>query len=249
MALLRGGLHAHTNFSDGLLGPREMMEAYRERGFDFVAFTDHDDNLALGYEEAVRALMPGDGIVVIPGLEMTVLSLGGVHVGHLWGEREELYIYNHPSFPYVPPRRVMEVVHRLPPGMNVSAIEVCRAGILLPEFITPEIPLVKVASDDAHRLSDVGRAWVRVDARPDADSILRAIANGDVEIEVDEARQPAGVRVALSAGLRVGVGTLRYAARHWKEGHARPDACGEKQDRNGEGAPAAEGKRKGGVRA
>lgn len=38
----RGALHVHTVLSDGTATPREMVEAYRGAGFDFVTLTDHD---------------------------------------------------------------------------------------------------------------------------------------------------------------------------------------------------------------
>ncbi len=40
--LLKGSLHIHTTCSDGEMTPQEVANAYAERGFDFIAFTDHD---------------------------------------------------------------------------------------------------------------------------------------------------------------------------------------------------------------
>lgn len=37
----KGNLHLHSTRSDGKLGPGEVLAAYRERGYDFVALTDH----------------------------------------------------------------------------------------------------------------------------------------------------------------------------------------------------------------
>lgn len=37
----RGNIHSHSTRSDGLLSPADVVEAYRERGYDFVAITDH----------------------------------------------------------------------------------------------------------------------------------------------------------------------------------------------------------------
>jgi len=37
----KGNLHTHTTASDGLLSPEEAIAWYRERGYDFVALTDH----------------------------------------------------------------------------------------------------------------------------------------------------------------------------------------------------------------
>lgn len=37
----RGNLHCHSDRSDGALTPAELVRAYREAGYDFVAITDH----------------------------------------------------------------------------------------------------------------------------------------------------------------------------------------------------------------
>jgi len=39
---LKGALHTHTSESDGIQSPADVVSAYRERGFHFVVFTDHD---------------------------------------------------------------------------------------------------------------------------------------------------------------------------------------------------------------
>jgi hypothetical protein len=37
----RGNLHTHSTRSDGTLAPEAVIAAYRERGYDFLALTDH----------------------------------------------------------------------------------------------------------------------------------------------------------------------------------------------------------------
>ncbi len=37
----RGNIHSHSTRSDGLLSPADVVQAYRERGYDFIAITDH----------------------------------------------------------------------------------------------------------------------------------------------------------------------------------------------------------------
>lgn len=37
----KGGLHIHTNVSDGRKSPAEATELYRSMGYDFIALTDH----------------------------------------------------------------------------------------------------------------------------------------------------------------------------------------------------------------
>jgi hypothetical protein len=38
----KAALHVHTTRSDGRLSPKEVIEAYRQRGYDVLAVTDHD---------------------------------------------------------------------------------------------------------------------------------------------------------------------------------------------------------------
>ena len=37
----RGNLHCHSDRSDGLCGPDEVVAAYRDAGYDFIALSDH----------------------------------------------------------------------------------------------------------------------------------------------------------------------------------------------------------------
>jgi predicted metal-dependent phosphoesterase TrpH len=37
----RGNLHCHSSRSDGLLGPEELVAAYRDAGYDFLCLSDH----------------------------------------------------------------------------------------------------------------------------------------------------------------------------------------------------------------
>lgn len=37
----RGNLHGHSTGSDGMLSPADVCAAYRARGYDFIAVTDH----------------------------------------------------------------------------------------------------------------------------------------------------------------------------------------------------------------
>jgi hypothetical protein len=53
------------------------------------------------------------------------------------------------------------------------------------------IPLVKVATDDAHRPLHFGRAWIEVEASRDRDAIIRAIRAGDVQLGFRQPELPA----------------------------------------------------------
>jgi hypothetical protein len=40
-SFFKGNIHSHSSNSDGLLSPRDVACAYHERGYDFIAITDH----------------------------------------------------------------------------------------------------------------------------------------------------------------------------------------------------------------
>ena len=65
----KGNLHTHTTHSDGDLSPKEMAARYRDKGYDFLAITDHD-RCPEGTEwERWLATVP---LLLIPGVECSV---------------------------------------------------------------------------------------------------------------------------------------------------------------------------------
>ena len=73
-------LHTHTNYSDGSLEPRALVELAKQRNLSAISITDHDT--VDGLEEALKY---GNelGIEVIPGLEVST-DIDGEEV-HLLG--------------------------------------------------------------------------------------------------------------------------------------------------------------------
>jgi DNA polymerase (family 10) len=85
---IRGDVHMHTNATDGRNTIREMAEAAMERGYEYIAITDHSKNLAMtnGLDDAraiehiqrireVDAELEGR-IRVFPGIEVDILGDG-----------------------------------------------------------------------------------------------------------------------------------------------------------------------------
>jgi len=180
MALLRGNLHAHTTFSDGIRTPAALVDEYERRGYDFLAITDHFDHDNLvhpDYEDAIATLE--SELLIFRGIELDYPRLSQ-HVGRVHGDAETLYILNHPAR-YK--QSVDETVDRIREirryGWPLEAIEVTDTGTKTMPYDSDEIPLRKVATDDAHRPPHFGRAWIEVDAPRDRDAIIRAILAGD----------------------------------------------------------------------
>lgn len=84
---LKGDVHMHTVATDGKCTIEEMAEAARERGYEYMAITDHSKNLAfangLDDKRAVehikkirKAAKKIEGITVFAGIEVDILADG-----------------------------------------------------------------------------------------------------------------------------------------------------------------------------
>lgn len=73
--------HIHSNFSDGVLDPEEIVDRYEKRGFKFISITDHDN--IRGSEKAFN-YAKGKSIKVVPGIELSTRSIEGYEV-HVLG--------------------------------------------------------------------------------------------------------------------------------------------------------------------
>ena len=86
---IRGGLHAHTTWSDGRDSLEDMAAAARERGFDYLAITDHGPTVRVangldpkrlceqaGAIEALDAEL--DDLTLLKGCEVDILADGSL---------------------------------------------------------------------------------------------------------------------------------------------------------------------------
>lgn len=72
----KGNLHTHTTLSDGRISPEEAIRVYRERGYSFLAITDH------------KIFYPGaeeDGFVLLGGTELNRNDNGEDRAWHIIG--------------------------------------------------------------------------------------------------------------------------------------------------------------------
>lgn len=86
-ALLRGDLHAHSDWSDGLTSIDLMVDAARALGHEYLALTDHSPRLRvanglsaerLREQLGVVAGMSGDGFTLLSGIEVDILDDGAL---------------------------------------------------------------------------------------------------------------------------------------------------------------------------
>jgi len=86
---IRGDLHIHTNYSDGVGTIGEMVEAARKRGYSYLAITDHSRSLviarglSLEQIKVQRAEITGlnekyDDFTVLSGIEVDILPDGSL---------------------------------------------------------------------------------------------------------------------------------------------------------------------------
>jgi DNA polymerase (family X) len=86
---IRGDVHMHTTETDGRATLEEMAEAARERGYEYIAITDHskalamanglDEDRAVAFAARVRQInRNGLGIRVFSGIECDILKEGAL---------------------------------------------------------------------------------------------------------------------------------------------------------------------------
>jgi len=89
LADLKGDLHAHTKATDGRNTIKEMVEAARKRGFEYLAITDHSRRLAMAHgldpkrlfeqlEEIDRLNEASPGLMILKGIEVDILEDGSL---------------------------------------------------------------------------------------------------------------------------------------------------------------------------
>ncbi|MCX7680095.1 MAG: PHP domain-containing protein [Spirochaetes bacterium] len=174
---MKGCIHIHTNCSDGDLSPQQVADEYSRRGYDFIAFTDHDYLLKPNYREEYARVKTD--MIVFHGVELTVFAKGYMHINRIEGVSEVLHVFNHLSEYGLSAAQVCERVEFLSGMYPIDAVEITSKGFRVREFEEINISLPKIASDDAHGLVGIGRAWIELDARRNKDSIIKAIKAGD----------------------------------------------------------------------
>jgi len=157
--------------------PQEVAGAYQERGFDFIAFTDHDFLLKSGSEEIYERVK--SDLIIFPGIEQTVFLKGYVHVSRVEGHEEVLHIFNHLGQYNLSLEQILDRIRAVAEIFPLDAVEVTTNGFRCREYEIPEIPYPKIAADDSHGEEGIGRAWIELEAKRNKDSILRAIKRGD----------------------------------------------------------------------
>jgi predicted metal-dependent phosphoesterase TrpH len=174
--LLKGALHVHTTCSDGELTPQEAANAYEERGFDFIAFTDHDYLVKPNYRELYSQVK--SRMILFHGIELTVFVKGYVHVNKIEGDEEVLHVFNHIGEYDLTRAQIRDRTKKIAEKFPLDAVEITSKGFREKKIESLDLPYPMIASDDMHTRVGIGRAWIELDAPRDKDAILRAIKKG-----------------------------------------------------------------------
>lgn len=189
-------LHVHTRRSDGRYEPADLARRYRDAGYTFVCFTDH--NTVTRCDDVCDA-----SFLVLPGVEETIvrgLPPLGPHLGRLLvndvlgaGGAEErirrtlaaggVPCLNHPSWPgnLWSGAWSLSVMRSMPGPLLIeiwnphsNSDEDARRWTLAARAHGPGTPLVAVAADDCHVDAQFDRAWVMVKVVEISAAALRA---------------------------------------------------------------------------
>ncbi|MDD2553782.1 MAG: DNA polymerase/3'-5' exonuclease PolX [Desulfotomaculaceae bacterium] len=86
---IKGDLHLHTDWSDGLSTIEQVIKRAREKGYEYIAVTDHSQSLKIAgglsldklkeQHREIRSLNKKiDGLTILTGIEVDILPGGGV---------------------------------------------------------------------------------------------------------------------------------------------------------------------------
>ena len=198
----RGSVHVHSTVSDGELTPDQVVAWYRDRGYHFVALTDHR------VWSAGRA--GGDGMLVLSGIELDGVDLqsGPYHIVGLglngppdWSPDGQVplqasvdalraaggrVILAHPYWIGQLSKDLLEVEQCIAIEVYNGGCEVDDAKgystVHWDDLLAAGRPLWGVAVDDAHwrdGSKDAGLGWIWVKAAAlTAEAILSALEEG-----------------------------------------------------------------------
>jgi DNA polymerase (family 10) len=202
---IRGDVHMHTVETDGRNTIEEMAEAARERGYQYMAITDHSKNLAFanGLDDAravehikkIRAANDANpGIRIFAGIEVDILADGSLDLSDSVLEQMDLVIASvHSHFNQSPEEMTARLLKAID-NSNVSII--------------------------GH---PTGRMLLRRDAYAyDMDAILKAAARNKVAMELNAYPDRLDLcdrhlRMAKQHGVKIVINTDSHHTSHMEK--------------------------------
>jgi DNA polymerase (family 10) len=137
---LQGDVHMHTNTTDGRCTIEEMAQAARQRGYKYMAITDHSKNLAMAFGlddqralehiKKIRATKV-PGIKIFAGIEVDILADGQLDLSDSVLEQMDVVIASVHSHFNQEPARMTERLLRAIANLHVSILGHPTGRILL----------------------------------------------------------------------------------------------------------------------
>lgn len=223
-AMLRGDLHAHSDWSDGLTPIPAMVDAARGLGHEYLALTDHSPRLRvanglsaerLEQQLEVVAGLSGDGFTLLSGIEVDILADGGLDQQDALLARLDI---------------VVASVH--------SQLKMDAPAMTARMIAAVEHPHVDVLGHCTGRLVE-GARGTRPPSRFDAAAVFAACARRGVAVEINsrpERQDPPDelIALALEAGCLFSIDSDAHAPGQLSlldYGAARAEAAGVPADR------------------
>jgi len=202
---IRGDVHMHTVETDGRNTIEEMAEAARERGYEYMAITDHSKNLAfangltderaLAHIERIRAVEKKmKGIRIFAGVEVDILGDGSLDLSDSVLEQMDIVIAS---------------VHSL-----FNQDRATMTDRLLKAIANPNTSLI------GH---PTGRQLLRRDAYQfDFDAVLKAAAKHKVAMELNSYPErldlnDVHLRMAKQHGVKIVINTDSHHTSHMEK--------------------------------
>lgn len=169
---IRGDVHMHTRETDGRATLEEMAEAARERGYEYIAITDHSKSLAMtnGLDEARATAFAqrvrqwnaeAQGIRVLSGLECDILRDGSLDLADDALAELDYVVASVHSYMNLEPAEMTDRLLRAIESPRVRAIGHPTGRILLHRDPYP-FDFERVATEAARR-----NVWLEINASPE----------------------------------------------------------------------------------
>jgi DNA polymerase (family X) len=128
---IRGEVHMHTVETDGRCTIDEMAQAAKERGYQYIAITDHSKNLAFANglddvraEQHIRRIRAAndeiDGITILAGIEVDILADGALDLSDSVLEQMDVVVASVHSMFSQDPEQMTDRLLRAISNDNVS---------------------------------------------------------------------------------------------------------------------------------
>lgn len=157
---VKADLHTHTNFSDGILSPEDLVEKAVKKNINILSITDHDNVSAI--EVALKAARKYD-IEIIPGIELSADFQGKeVHILAYFIDYKSKILTDYlENFREIRVNRIKEMLKILnSQGIELSYNDVLKSSEINGKASIGRPHLAKALVNDKH-VKTIGEAFMK----------------------------------------------------------------------------------------